>query len=247
MKVGTLAWARKTGGKLRPVDQAELARQVMAARLARGQRRGTPNPVSFDPSTVRIPDSAIAQRAVSVCETLSEPWLVNHTYRAYFWGAYLAKASALSYDEELLFVACILHDLGITEACKPAADGFHCFGVVGARKAVQAMAGAGWDAQKLEALEEAITLHLNVAVPLSDGTEAHLLHKGTTLDVMGARFDELSRDYLFRVLEQFPRVGMKTNLITCGRYEVAVRPRSRMAYLFNNGFGEMIQAAPFAE
>ncbi len=247
MKVGTLAWARETGGKLRPVDQAELARQFVAARLARRQRRGIPNPMSFDPSTVRIPDSAITQRAVSVCETLSEPWLVNHTYRAYFWGAYLAKASAFSYDEELLFVACILHDLGLTEACKPTTDGLHCFGVIGARKAMQAMAGSGWDARKLEALEEAITLHLNVTVPLSDGIEAHLLHKGTTLDVMGARFDELSRDYLAGVLEQFPRVSMKANLTACGRYEVAVRPRSRMAFLFNNGFEEMIHAAPFAE
>ena len=247
MKVGTLAWAEMTGGKLRPIDQAELARQFMAARLARGQRWGTPNPVSFDPSTVRIPDSAIAKRAVSVCKTLSEPWLVNHTYRAYFWGAYLAKANALSYDEELLFVACILHDLGLTEACRPAADGLHCFGVIGARKAVQAMTELGWGAQKLEALEEAITLHLNVAVPLSDGTEAHLLHKGTTLDVVGARFNELSHDYLAKVLEQFPRRDMKENIAACGYYEVAVRPRSRMTYLFNNGFGEMIQAAPFAE
>ena len=184
---------------------------------------------------------------MSVCETLSEPWLVNHTYRAYFWGAYLAEASVLSYDEELFFVACILHDLGLTEACKPEADGLHCFGVIGARKAAQAMAGSGWDAQRLEALEEAITLHLNVAVPLSDGIEAHLLHKGTTLDVMGARFDELSSNYLARVLEQFPRVGMKANFTACGRYEVAVRPRSRMAYLFDHGFEKMIRAAPFAE
>lgn len=246
MKVGTLTWARETGGKLRPRDHVELARQFVVARLARGQRQGI-SPVSFDPSTVRIPDNIIAKRAVSVCETLSEPWLVNHTYRAYFWGAYLAKASALSYDEELLFVACILHDLGLTEACKPAADGLHCFGVIGARKAVQAMVGSGWDVQKLEALEEAITLHLNVAVPLSDGAEAHLLHEGTALDVMGARFDELPRNYLARVLEQFPRVGMRANLTACGRYEVVVRPRSRMAYLFNTGFEEMIQTAPFSE
>ena len=216
MKIGTLAWSRKTGGKLRLVDQAELARQFMAARLARRQHRGTPNPVSFDPSTVRIPDSAIAKRAASVCEALSEPWLVNHTYRAYFWGAYLAEASVLSYDEALFFVACILHDLGLTEACKPEADGLYCFGVIGARKAAQAMDGSGWDAQRLEAMEEAITLHLNVTVPLSDGTEAHLLHKGITLDVIRARFDELSRDYLARLLEEFPRLGMKANLTVCG-------------------------------
>lgn len=247
MKVGTLAWARKTGGKLRPVDRAELARQFMTVRLAQRQRRGTPTPAPFDPEAVRIPDSAIARKAALVCETLSEPWLVNHAYRAYFWGTYLAKASALSYDEELLFVACILHDLGLTEACKPVADELHCFGVIGARRAVQAMARSGWDAWKLEALEEAITLHLNVAVPPSDGTEAHLLHEGTTLDVMGARFDELSRDYLAKVLEQFPRANTKGNMAACGHYEVAVRPKSRMSYLFNNGFEKLIRAAPFAE
>lgn len=245
LKVGTLAWARETGGRLRPEDEVELARQFVAARLAREERSGGLGLPSFDLTRVRLPDSAAAKRAVSVCETLSEPWLVNHTYRAYFWGAYLAEASGLGYDEELLFVACILHDLGLTEACRAAAE--HCFGVIGARRAVQELADSGWDTRKLEALEEAVTLHLNVIVPPGDGTEAHLLHEGTTLDVAGVRFGELSRDYLAGVLERFPRLDLKENIAACGHYEVATRPGSRMAYLFANGFEKTIRSTPFSE
>ena len=76
-RVGTLAWARETGGKLRPVDHAALAKQFVAVRLANeGRRKG--DVVTFDPANIRTPDTEVARRAAAVCERLSEPWLVNH-------------------------------------------------------------------------------------------------------------------------------------------------------------------------
>ena len=245
-KVGTLAWARETGGKLRPIDQVVLAKQFVTVRLA-NERRRKGDFVTFDPADIRTPDTKVAQRAAAVCERLSEPWLVNHAYRAYFWGAYLAKASGITYDEELLFVACILHDLGLTETCKPPRDNLHCFGVIGARQAVQEMAGSNWNAQRLEAMEEAIVLHLNINVPISDGLEAHLLHEGTILDVVGARHDELSKDYLTKVIERFPRASLKEGILSCVHYEAATRPESRIAYLVSNGFEKMVQGSAFEE
>ena len=245
-KVGTLAWARKTGGKLRPMDHVALAKQFVTVRLA-NERRRKGDVVTFDPADIRTPDTEVARRAAAVCERLSEPWLVNHAYRAYFWGAYLARASAVPYDEELLFASCILHDLGLTETCKPPRDDLHCFGVIGARRAVQEMADSGWDAPRLEAMEEAVVLHLNINVPISDGVEAHLLHEGTILDVVGARHDELSKGYLTEVLERFPRASLKEGILSCVHYEAATRPESRIAYLVNNGFEEMVQGSAFEE
>ena len=43
----------------------------------------------------------------------SPPFLFNHSMRTYLFGALLGKD--LAFDHELLFLACILHDLGLTD------------------------------------------------------------------------------------------------------------------------------------
>ena len=96
-------------------------------------------------------------------------------------------------------------------------------------------------------MEEAVVLHLNIDVPVSDGVEAHLLHEGTILDVVGARYDELSKGYLAKVLERFPRASLNEGILSCVHYEAATRPESRIAYLVNHGFEKMVQGSAFEE
>jgi len=73
----------------------------------------------------------------------------------------------------------------------------------GARAAEKFAAEIGWENERRERLGEAILLHLNVRVGLRYGPEAHLLHEGAALDVIGARIRELHSATVESVLRQY--------------------------------------------
>jgi hypothetical protein len=245
--VGTLAWARKTGGRVGFFDRLALTRQAMRVRaLRKKQARLTFPAVNFDASDYAIPDTNAATRAIAVATTLSKPFLLNHCYRSFHFARLVAKANKVPHDLELLFIGTMLHDLGLTIAHCEGQKGEHCFAVTGARRARDVMQGEGWSTQKLEALEEAIILHLNVQVPLQKhGAEAHLLHAGVVLDMVGARIGEI-KGGVEKVVEMHPRLNHKASFLVALRHQCLIRPNSRVAFLVEKGFGELVQAAPFA-
>src|SRR5258708_10471637 len=58
-------------------------------------------------------DSKVAQEATDLARETSSPFLFNHSMRTYLFGALLGKDLAI--DQEVLFLPCILHDLGRTQ------------------------------------------------------------------------------------------------------------------------------------
>jgi hypothetical protein len=244
--VGTLAWARKTGGRLGFFDRLTLTRQAILVRaLRKKQPRENFPAVRFDANDYAIPDTNAAKRAIAVATALSKPFLLNHCYRSFHFARLLAKANKVPHDMELLFIGTTLHDLGLTDSYCDGQKGEHCFGVTGARRAREAMQGEGWSTQKLEALEEAIILHLNIQVPFrKHGAEAHLLHAGVMLDMVGARIGEI-KGGVEKVVEMHPRLDHKAFVPAAVRHQCSIRPNSRVAFLVKKGFGELVQAAPF--
>ena len=64
---------------------------------------------------IRIVDSKIAKDATELSRGVSAPYLFNHAVRTFLFGSLAGHARGLKFDEELLYLACILHDLGLTE------------------------------------------------------------------------------------------------------------------------------------
>jgi len=64
---------------------------------------------------IAIVDSKIATEATKLAQEASPPFLFNHAARTFLFGALTGKASGLKVDHELLYIACILHDIGLTE------------------------------------------------------------------------------------------------------------------------------------
>src|SRR5918994_1602494 len=62
---------------------------------------------------IRIPDSAAAAEAERLARAESSPMLYAHALRSYFYAALLAARDGMRYDEELLYVGCVLHDIGL--------------------------------------------------------------------------------------------------------------------------------------
>ena len=64
---------------------------------------------------IRIVNTKIAKATDDLSRSASPHYLYNHAVRTYPFGALIGRATRLTFDEELLYLASILHDLGLTE------------------------------------------------------------------------------------------------------------------------------------
>lgn len=244
--IGTLAWDLRTGGKLSRLDRLTTIVAAMRYRLVRKLKAAGPagrddadRLAAVSLSAIRIPDTAAALDALQYSSSVSPVWLFNHCARSYLFAALLGLVDKLHYDEEMLYVACLLHDLGLTPPA--AAHGAHCFAVAGGRTAEARAALWHWPAARRRQLRAAIVLHTNVTVPLqAHGVEAHLLNAGAGVDVTGARLRELPSGIAKQVLQQHPRTDFGVYMADAMREEAAQRPHSRIALYERFGFSRLI-------
>ena len=153
----------------------------------------------------------------------------------------LAQTRHIKFDEELFYVASALHDVGLSEKARCGEQCAMCFAVEGARAAEQFSDTVGWPSERRERLSEAISLHLNVRVGLAHGPEAHLLHAGASVDVIGARLKEIDLAGVHYVLDQYPRLDFNTEMAALMKDEARRKPDSRAAFLVSLGFSRMIR------
>ncbi len=252
---GSLAWVRETGGRMGPRDilgqlgaGVALQMRILPAQILSRFGLWRPKRVDLDPREIKAPDSRAAREAEALCREASLPFLLNHSLRCYLWGRLLASANGHKLDEELFYVACLLHDLGLTEKYGHPEPDVHCFTLLSAGPARNLAGKEGWVRERQDALVEAITLHLNVSVGLEHGVEAHLLNASTALDVTGLRLWELPRERVNEVHAIHPRLGLKTKIGERWSYETELRPDSRARFLSRYlQFNGRIKAAPFDE
>src|SRR5947199_9937162 len=118
--IGSIGWTERTGGVLtarecltlaRPLLQGELS--ILAGRLAMVLRMHSGRRSSIDPASLVPPDSTLARDAEVAAQDLLTPALLNHSSRAYSWGAAIAALHGIAVDRELMYLATIFHDTGI--------------------------------------------------------------------------------------------------------------------------------------
>jgi hypothetical protein len=150
---------------------------------------------------VRIPDSALAQKAVDLVFRVSPPVLWTHVLRTFVFGALVGQAQKLRYDEELFFLASVLHDLGLTAEFRGAAR----FEVVGADAADAFLKGEGVSAERRELIWDSIALHTSVGIASRKRPEIALVHIGAGVDVVGPELDKLPPALVAQTIEALPR------------------------------------------
>jgi hypothetical protein len=252
--VGTRSWSLVTTGALRNQDRRRLVAQAVLSKIAAvpaasRARLGLNDRAlaRIDVAAIRMPDSKAAIHAEELMKSLSAPWLVNHCMRTWLWGVMFAQAGNIRFDEELYFVASVLHDLGLTDEQKCGDGCTACFAVQGARMAEQFAGRQGWSAERQHRLSDAIVLHMNARVSIAHGAEAHLLHQGAALDVVGARMAEIGQPARQTVLEKYPRLGFKKTMSTALKEQAILRPSSRAAFFGKFGFHGMIRDAGWTD
>jgi hypothetical protein len=188
------------------------------------------------------PDSRLARRAEKLVAEVSPPFLTNHCFRSHFFAVALAERDSVGYDAELLYVAALLHDLGLVARF----DTGRCFEEDGADAAAALAAEAGWPPERCESLADAIRLHVAVALELEDGPEAFLLWHSTGLDVVGSRYGELRAETVGAVIAAYPRLDFKQGFTDLVADQAERKPKCWAAAAMQRGLADLIAAAPFA-
>src|SRR5690606_5984042 len=176
---------------------------------------------------IPFPDSTAVKTALDEIESCASPSVLEHSFRTYFWGAGLGQVESLTFDSEVLLVSCLLHDVGMTQ--KHRNHECSCFAAESALLAAEVMKHAEWCKDKLESLSEAICLHMNGHVDLSQGAEAHLLQQAAAYDIIGSRYYDLHKDYREMVLNKHPRKGINKDFAEFIANEKKNHPNSRAA------------------
>ncbi|MGK8521107.1 phosphohydrolase [Nocardia asteroides] len=241
------AWATRTGGALATGQRFRLAAATArtlpamvpnGVRLALGRRgRG-----KLELAGLRLPDSELAVAAETEARESLSPPVLNHSLRTYYFGRVLADLDGAAYDDELVYVSCLLHDLRL-EHPTPG----RCFAVAGGERAAALALDAGAPPERADAIGAAIAAHITpgVADDLSD--PGGFVSAGASVDVLGTRLAELDRDWVAELLRRHPRLGFKRQVIAAFRAEAKAMPKGRIHWLNRAGFLTMIRLSPFAE
>ena len=172
---------------------------------------------------IRIPDSALARDAHELALELSPDFLLAHVDRTYVFGALAAAGAGLAVDEEVAYVAAILHDLGLTDRH----GGERRFEVDGAEAARAWALSNGMSAGDSQRIWDAIALHTSRGIAEHRSPECALVHWGAGIDVIGRDADQLPPAVIAEVHRAFPRDGFANGMADL--LEAAAR-RSPAAY-----------------
>jgi hypothetical protein len=150
-----------------------------------------------------LPDDPIAVRAVELASAHEHPALVNHSVRTYAHAVFAARGLGIDYPAHLLFLACILHDIGTADAY----DGAQRFEVEGADAAATFLTSQGMGAAQVDQVWEAIALHTSPHIAERRGPVTALTRLGVRAD-FGAATGGSDADRAL-VEERYPRLDIE--------------------------------------
>jgi hypothetical protein len=207
--------------------------------------RPRPAPASLPAriGALAVPQDPVSAAAWRWSQRALPGYLLAHSVRSYCWGVAIADAAGWTFDRRILWVASLLHDLGLTRI----PDNTMCFEVEGAEIARRVLERQGLPTDEADRAAIAIILHMQPGVTLADGVESVLLDRATGIDVRGADFEtvEAVRD---GVVEAFPRGDFDRLFLRAIEREVARRGDCQSARLLrvDGGLAEALRRSPWA-
>jgi hypothetical protein len=190
-------------------------------------------------SDVRVPDSDVASRAADAAAAYCSPALVNHNHRSYLWSAALGASEGVAFDAELLYVAAMMHDLGLVPEYDNATLGFE---VAGGHVGWMFAAGAGWAPSRRVRVAEVVERHMWDSVDPAVDPEGYLLEAGTGLDISGRDPQRWDRDLRAEVMERFPRLDLRAEFVACFEDQARRKPASLAAAAVRAGIADRMAA-----
>lgn len=156
----------------------------------RASQSDQPEPNANDGiSGIRIPNSQLARDAAKLIRDTEGDFLVQHSTRVYYWAALAGKRKALVFDPELLYVAALFHDFGLTVGYGESHSRFEVDGANAARDFLRSHGVSEVDSQRIWL---AIALHTTNGISTHLSPIAALLAESANMDLVGAGYDDFT-------------------------------------------------------
>ncbi len=169
---------------------------------------------------ISLVDSDIARAATELSREASPRYLFNHAMRTFLFGSLIGRAQGQKFDSEVLYLACILHDLGLTERF----EGDLPFEIQGAEAAREFLRQHGYGNDKARVVWDGIAMHASLIGHYKQA-EIRLVGEGAGADVVGPDFVQIKKADVDEVLEAFPRMQFKTSFLKTCANVVRKHPR----------------------
>jgi hypothetical protein len=170
---------------------------------------------------VVIPDTALVREATDFIRSAEDDVLFHHSRRAYLFGALHGRRMGLQPDPELLYVAAMFHDLGLTERYGTSSERFEIDGADAAR---DFLVERGVDQSEAHKVWLGIALHTTPGVPARLDPEISLLVAGVATDVVGVGREQLPPEALDAVTAAHPRPDFKNRILVAFNDGMKHRP-----------------------
>ena len=151
------------------------------------------------------PDTSVCIAALELARNHSPPFLFNHVMRTYAFGQTAGALQGTPYDEEMLFLGSVLHDLGLVETF----IGEDRFEIDGADAASEFLSKQGYSDRKIAVIWDAIALHTTLGVPQRKQPEIALVQLGAGIDVGAIPRSLVTPEAVEIILAEYPRLGFK--------------------------------------
>jgi hypothetical protein len=201
---------------------------------------------------IRMVDSSIARKAVKLGRECSAPYLFNHAVRTFLFGSLAGRALGQHFDEEQLFLACILHDLGLTDRFQ----GDLPFELQGAQAAKRFLEENAYSKEGTETIWDGIAMH---ASAIGQFKRPEIALVGAGADVLGPDSSQIKKGEIDEIVNAFPRLNFKTVFVKGCADAIRNHPRTASRSFMRDiaerevgdyhpkNFCDLVAQAPFVE
>jgi hypothetical protein len=151
-----------------------------------------------------LPTGGLVDASLELVRSTESRPIAEHSIRSFLFARLLAEhegaLSDAAYDEELLFAATVMHDLGLGEHAR----GHARFEVEGADLAAGVLRKHGVGEADVDRVWEAIALHSSHGLAERRGLLTYLTYKGVFIDA-GRLADALAAELRQQVLNAYPK------------------------------------------
>lgn len=230
MEIGSLEWGGATNGELSTTERRSLRRAVLRDTRVYARSRlllllgGGSRSASVDLAVMDMPDTDLCRAVESTASALQSSALLAHAYRTVAYAHAIAQLDNVSFDQELLWCAALLHDVEIE---RPAAG--HCFAVRGGQTAFRVAVDSGADVATASTLGDAVSRHATPDLDARTQPLPYLVASGALVDVLGKRLEQMSRSFIGAVRAQHPQGDFHPRIAQLWSDEAKAVPQGRAA------------------
>jgi len=171
---------------------------------------------------IELVDTSLVREATDLAKSASEPFLFSHIMRSWLFANVFTQNMQSPPDPELLAVALLLHDLGLTDSFGADAR----FEVDGANAAKSFLQERGIHEAQIRLVWDSIALHSTGSIALHKEPIVAVTFEAIQADAIGYALDRIPDNQLRAILTEFPRMDMKNKITACFTQVTRAKPES---------------------